>query len=161
MTFFTFWLYPLVYNCTILHLASWRRNTKENKSQGLRGGVGIWSVSNFPQFLHFESRNAISNFRWRLSIVSVKSFNQFIVIYHSSLLLPTEAHYLSLYYKWRRRRQRRENKKKVEINTILVGRETAEHLLNWQGGTHGRWIILWGVNTYNNGRGVCVIRQLE
>lgn len=112
VTFFIFWFYPLVYNCSILHLTSCRRNTKKNKSQGLRGGVGIWSVSNFPQFLYFESRNAISNFRWRLSIVSVKSFNQFIVIYYSVLLLPTEAHYLSLDYKWRRRRrQRRENKK--------------------------------------------------
>lgn len=75
-----------------------------------------WSVSNFPRFLHFESQNAISNFRWRLSIVTVKSCNQFIVKYHSQPLLPTEVYYLSRDYKWRRKRRERERDKKGSWN---------------------------------------------
>ena len=71
----------------------------------------------------------------------MKSCNQFIVIYHSQPLLPTEVYYLSVDYKWRRKRREREKerererKKEVEINRIIVGRETAEHLLKPQGGS--------------------------
>jgi hypothetical protein len=78
---------------------------------GWRGFGRRWSVSNFPHFLHFESRNAISNFRWWLSIVTVKSSNQFIVMYHPEPLLPTEAHYLSHDYKWRRKKREKRKKR--------------------------------------------------